>query len=200
MSPGLFQYFMDVYKTLRLSALGIQHSVVVMSARLNPIGYQFLIPVSWNLCSESVGHNILRPSWELQHWLSEFNYRLDGILYLLVFQYWHCELCVENRWRRGRKHCFVNFCFLEVLESLMDEGWWGWGRKSLLGAAKIASFSRRNFSWSNKHDTFWRVVTTRYFYVLFLWTIAVSDFCLLDFFFLYNNIKIRRKKTINTTD
>ena len=198
MSPGLFQYFMDVYKTLRLSALGIQHSVVVMSARLNPIGYQFLIPVLWNLCSESVGHNILRPSWELQHWLSEFNYGLDGILYLLVFQYWHCELCVENRWRRGRKHCFVNFCFLEVLESLMDEGWWGWGRKSLLGAAKIASFSRRNFSWSNKHDTFWHSDS------IFLRFIFMNHCCFrflsLGFFFLYNNIKIRRKKTINTTD
>ena len=45
MSPGLFQYFMDVYKTLRLSALVVEHGVVVMSVRLNPIGSQSLIPV-----------------------------------------------------------------------------------------------------------------------------------------------------------
>ena len=37
MSPGLFQDFMDVYI--------VEHSVVVMSARLNPMGSQFLIPV-----------------------------------------------------------------------------------------------------------------------------------------------------------
>ena len=34
-----------VYKTLRLSPLAVDHSVVVMSARLNPMGSQFLIPV-----------------------------------------------------------------------------------------------------------------------------------------------------------
>ena len=52
MSPGLFQDFMDVY--IRLFPLVVEHSVVVMSARLNPMGGQFSIPVSWNLCSESV--------------------------------------------------------------------------------------------------------------------------------------------------
>ena len=31
-----------VYKTLRLSPLVVEHSVVVMSARLNPIGSQFV--------------------------------------------------------------------------------------------------------------------------------------------------------------
>ena len=47
MSPGLFQDFMDVYihKTLRLFPLVIQHSVVVMSTKLNPMGSQFSIPV-----------------------------------------------------------------------------------------------------------------------------------------------------------
>ena len=34
-----------VYKTLRLSQLLVEHSVVVMSTRLNPIGSQFSIPV-----------------------------------------------------------------------------------------------------------------------------------------------------------
>ena len=46
MSPGLFQDFMDwVYKTLRLSPLVLDHSVVVMSMRLNPVGSQFSILV-----------------------------------------------------------------------------------------------------------------------------------------------------------
>ena len=31
----------------------------------------------------------------------------------------------------GRKHCFVNFCSVAVLESLVDEGWWG-GVESLI--------------------------------------------------------------------
>ena len=35
-----------VYKTLRLFPLVVEHSVVVMSARLNPVGSQFSISVS----------------------------------------------------------------------------------------------------------------------------------------------------------
>ena len=31
----------------------------------------------------------------------------------------------------GRKHCFVNFCSVAVLESSVDEGWWG-GAESLI--------------------------------------------------------------------
>ena len=59
----------------------------------------------------------------------------------------------------------------------MGEGWWGGSRKSYSEHAEIASFSRWDSSWSNnKHDTFWHFVSTRYFYVLFLWTIAISDF------------------------
>ena len=58
----------------------------------------------------------------------------------------------------------------------------GGGRKSYLGPAEIASFSSRNFSGSNKHVTFSHVVSTGYFYVLFLWTIAVSDFRSLEIY------------------
>ena len=45
-----------VYKTLRLSTLVVEHIVLVMSGRLNPMGSQFWILVLWNLCSESGGH------------------------------------------------------------------------------------------------------------------------------------------------
>ena len=43
-----------VCKTLRISPLVVELSVVVVSVRLNPMGSQLLIPVLWNLCSESV--------------------------------------------------------------------------------------------------------------------------------------------------
>ena len=103
---------------------------------------------------------------------------------LLAFQYWYCELCVENWWGRGRKHCFVNSCFLAMLESLMDELWWGGGRKSCFGAAEITSFFSQDFSQSNKHDPLRHFVKTGCFYV-FLWTSVVSDFCLLE---IYKNL------------
>ena len=42
MSSGLFQDFMDgVYKTLRLSPLVVEHSIVVVIARLSPVANQF---------------------------------------------------------------------------------------------------------------------------------------------------------------
>ena len=72
-----------------------------------------------------------------------------------------------------------------MLESSVDEGWWGGGRKSYLGPAEIASFSCRDFNRSNKHDTFWHVVSIGFLYVWFLWTIAVSDFRHLE---IYKNL------------
>ena len=35
--------------------------------------------------------------------------------YLRAFKYWYCEPCVKNQWEGGRKHCFVNFCSLAML-------------------------------------------------------------------------------------
>ena len=40
--------------------------------------------------------------------------------------------------------------------------------KSYLGPAEIGSCSSRDLSRSNKHDTFWHVVLSEYFYVLVL--------------------------------
>ena len=51
-----------------------------------------------------------------------------------------------------------------------------WDRKSYSGPAEIASFSRHDFIRSNKHDTFWRILLTGYFYILFVQATAVSDF------------------------
>ena len=64
-------------------------------------------------------------------------------------------------------------------------GMWGvvgWGRKFYLGPAEIASFSSRDLSRGNKHDTFWHVASTRCFYVLFLWAIAASHFLPLEIY------------------
>ena len=58
-------------------------------------------------------------------------------------------------------------------------------RKFYSGPGEITSFSRWDFSRSNKHDTFWHVVSTGYFYVLFLWAIAVPDFGHLE---IYKNL------------
>ena len=57
-------------------------------------------------------------------------------------------------------------------------GGWGvvrWVKKSYLQPPEIASFSSRDFRRSNKHGTSWHAVSTGYFYVLFLWAIAVSN-------------------------
>ena len=62
--------------------------------------------------------------------------------------------------------------------SLRVSGWvvLGCCRKSYLRPAETVSFSRLDFSQNNKHDTFWHVASTGYFFVLLLWDIAVSDF------------------------
>ena len=148
-----------VYKTLRLSPLVVEHSVVVMSARLNPIGSQF-VQNQWSMIFwESIKDSDTGG-------LSSIPIRME---YLLAFKYWYCELCVENRWGRSRKHYFFFFFFFFCAAWIVNE----WGvvesdRKSYLGAAEIASFSCRDFSPSSKYDTFWHVVTTGYFYILFL--------------------------------
>ena len=44
----------------------------------------------------------------------------------------------------------------------------------------MPSFSSRDLYRRNKHDSFWLVVSTGYFYILFLWAIVVSDFLPLE--------------------
>ena len=51
----------------------------------------------------------------------------------------------------------------------------GWDRKLYLGPAEITSFSSRDLRRRNKHNSFWFVVSTGYFYILFLGA-TVSDF------------------------
>ena len=58
----------------------------------------------------------------------------------------------------------------------------GWSRKSYLGSTEIASFSSQDLSRRNKHDSFLLVVSTGYFFVLFLWAIVFSDFLPLEIY------------------
>ena len=88
-----------IYKILRLSPLVDEHSVVVISARLNPMGSQFSIPILWKLCSES---DTGGPS--------SFTVRME---YLCAFQYWYCELYVENWWAGGLLRANWNRIFFQ---------------------------------------------------------------------------------------
>ena len=84
-------------------------------------------------------------------------------------------------WGYDRKHCFALWrCFTRRWIRAVR-----WVRKSYLGPAEITSFSSWDFTWSNKHNTFWHVVSTGYFYVLFLWAITISEFCPLE---IYKNL------------
>ena len=124
-----------IYNTLRFFPLVVEHSIVVMSARLNPMGSRFSIPKS--------GRKILRPSWGLRHLWFEFNYHYDGILTCFsILIFW--TLCVEKRWGGDRKHYFVNFCCLVVLEFSLDEGC-GLGQKLLFRASWNRIFFQPGF-------------------------------------------------------
>ena len=73
---------------------------------------------------------------------------------LLIFVLWHCFTC---RWVRG--------C--------------GLGQKVLFRASWNIIFFQPGFK-RNKDDSFRLVVSTGYFYILFLWAIVVSDFLPLE--------------------
>ena len=73
----------------------------------------------------------------------------------------------EGRGRR-QKALFCYFLFFAVALLVGGCGIVGWCRKSYLGPAEILSFSSRDLSRRNKHDSFWLAVSTGYFYILFL--------------------------------
>ena len=118
--------------------------------------------------------------------LGSITVRMEGWnTYLLFMENFGMENWVGVRGGGKGEESFVLFFSGAII--VIGRGLVGWGRKSYLGPAKIASFSSRDFSRSNKHDTFWHAVTTtEYFYVLFLWAIAISDFCPLE---IYKKLK-----------
>ena len=88
---------------------------------------------------------------------------------------------------RGEKKALF-FLILFCGGGLIVGGWGvvGWGRKSYLGLAEIGSFSSRNFSRSNKHDT----LLTCCIYWIFLRFIFMSH-CCFKFSSLGNLYKLR---------
>ena len=99
--------------------------------------------------------NYLLFNFDIVNFVRKTNEGETESIFLLVFVLWQC---FNRRW-------------------VMDSGCC---RKSYIGPAEIASFSKRDFSRSNKYGTFWHAVPTGYFYVLFLWDIAITDFCPLE--------------------
>ena len=68
---------------------------------------------------------------------------------------------------RGQKALFC-FFLLGVALIIGGGGVVGWGRRSYLGPAEIASFSSWDLSRHNKNDSLWLVVSSGCFYILFL--------------------------------
>ena len=101
-----------VYKSSRLTPLVVEHSVVV-----NECGFPIKTIPDWILW---VGNArlpfVFRISGGIKFWdpvedsdtggPSSITVRMN---HLFAFQFWFCELCVENQWGGGRKHCFVIF-------------------------------------------------------------------------------------------
>ena len=66
---------------------------------------------------------------------------------------------------RDRKSCSVNFCSLVVLESSVDEEWWGGAESFMQGQVKSYLFPA---GISAEAISMTYVESTVYFYVLFL--------------------------------
>ena len=81
---------------------------------------QFSIPILWNLYLNQWEHKIkILVEDSDTGGTGSIAVRME---YLFAFQSWYIELCVENRWGGGRKHCNVIFCYLAVLLLTVDEG------------------------------------------------------------------------------
>ena len=133
-----------VHKILRPTPLVVENSAEVVTARSRLRRSQ----INGQLIFDSRFIKlVLRISGYIKFWdpaedsnnsdPSSITFRMK---YLFAFQFWCCKLCLENQWGGGRSIVLLIFvlwqCFIIV-------GGWevvGWGRKSYLGPAKIASF------------------------------------------------------------
>ena len=85
-------------------------------------------------------------------------------------------MCVTEGEGGVQKALFCQFLFFDVALLVGGRGVVGWGRKSYLGPAELSSFSSRDLSRRNKHDSLGLVVAAGCFYILFLWAIAAFNF------------------------
>ena len=103
-----------------------------------------------------------------------------GMEYKFAFQYWF----VNFVWKTDEGEAESIVLLIFVLWWCLNRRWMGGGgveQKVSFRASSNRIFFQREFLPKHKHDTFWNVVLTGYFYVLFLWIIVVSDFCPIDF-------------------
>ena len=138
------------------------------------MGCQFSIPVLWSFCSGSVeaySFKILVDDSDTGS-LGSITVRKE---YLFAFQFWY----VSYVWKTNEGEA-------ESIVLLIFDSWRCFNCRWVTGGGlcqkvlfRTSGFSR-GFSQSNKHDTFWYVVSSGYFYVLFLWAIVVSAFCPLE--------------------
>ena len=73
--------------------------------------------------------------------IESYSSQLGWNTYFLFNSY--SELCVENQWRGGRKHCFVNICSLAMLYSLVGDRSWGGAESFIQGQLKLHLFRGR---------------------------------------------------------
>ena len=101
-----------VYKSLRLTPLVAEHRIVV-----NGCGFPIKTIPDWILWIGKARFPFgFRISGDIKFWdpvedsdtggLSSITVRMKP---LFAFQFWYWELCVENQWGGGRKHCLVIF-------------------------------------------------------------------------------------------
>ena len=119
------------------------------------------------------------PSWGLRHWRFESSYSWDGILIFF-------SSVEKTNEREAESIVLLIFALWRCFNRRLVMGGAVW-QKVLYRAAEIASFSCRDLSRSNKHETFWHVVSTEYLYVLLLWAIAITDFPLSAISFTVNS-------------
>ena len=130
----------------------------------------------------------MRPSWPSWTLAVQVQLSLGWILTCFsILIFW--TLCGKPT--RGRqKALFYQSLFFGGAWTVGGWGVVGWGRKSYLGPAERfpagilaeAVSMTTSSPEQGKHDTFRHVISTGYFYVLLLWTISVSDFCLLEIY------------------
>ena len=107
-----------LYKNLRLSPLGVEHGVVVMTvgcqsrrSKIESYGKP-IFNFHFTKCQFRISGYI--KFWDSSEGLqSQFTYRRNGIL-ICFFQFWCYEICVENQREGGRKYCFADFCYLSL--------------------------------------------------------------------------------------
>ena len=140
------------------------------------MGRQFLFPFYEVFVQSQWGHNVLRSSLRTTTLIVRVLLQLGWNTYLLLI------LIVNFVWKADEGEAKSIVLIIFVLWQCFNRQWvrdGGLGRNSYSVSAEIASFSRWDFIWSNKHDTFWHFAVTEYFHVSFLSLITVSDFRLL---------------------